>query len=152
MDGHTEVFWTDTRRRGGERRERGGRVTVSSAHRNLHISYHVLQRGSPKETPWFLPMFKVENRSRTTRSRVLQSFALPDEAVEGHCGGNQHAQHTHTHQHILTNPPTHRPTHHHSPPLPTLPLPQRTRTRKRTCTCACIRTCTCICVCVYVHM
>ena len=50
LDGHT-----------GERRGKEGegrRVTVSSAHRNLHISYHVLQRGSPKETLGSYP-FKV---------------------------------------------------------------------------------------------
>ena len=31
---------------------------------------------------WILPIFKFENRSRTTCSRFLQSFALPDEAVK----------------------------------------------------------------------
>ena len=39
------------------------------------------QRGSPQK-PLDLTNFKFENRSRTTRSRVLQSFALPDEAVQ----------------------------------------------------------------------
>ena len=38
-------------------------------------------RGSPKE-PLDVTHFQFENRSRITRSRVLQSFALPDEAVE----------------------------------------------------------------------
>ena len=69
------------------------------------------------------PFSVWEQVERATRCRFLQTFAVPDEAVEGHCGGNQHAQHTpthtHTHQHILT----HRPTHHHLPSLPTLPLP-----------------------------
>ena len=99
-----------------------------------------------RKKPLVLTHSRFENRSRTTSSRVLQSFALPDEAVElhfhpeGHCGGNQHTTHTHTHQHTLTNPPSQRPTHHHSPHPPT-----RTRTRKRTCTC------TCVCV-LYVHV
>ena len=35
---------------------------------------------------------------------------------------NTHNTQTHTHQHILTNPPTHRPTQHHSPLLPLLSL------------------------------
>ena len=70
---HTEVFWTDTR---GER-ERGG-VTVSSAnHETAHVE---LSRASEKFTernPWFLRTQGL----RTSREQ-LQSFALPDEAVE----------------------------------------------------------------------
>ena len=38
-------------------------------------------RGSPKK-PLDLTHFQFENRSRTTCSRFLQSFALPDEAVK----------------------------------------------------------------------
>ena len=43
---------------------------------------------------WMLPMFKFEKRSRTTCSRFLQSFALPDKTVKqqllwGNVGGNQ---------------------------------------------------------------
>ena len=42
---------------------------------------------------WMLPMFKFENRLRTTCSRFLQSFALPDKPVKqqllwGNVGGN----------------------------------------------------------------
>ena len=51
------------------------------------------QRGSPWK-PLNLAYFQFENRSRTTRSRFLQSFASPDEAVKlqlslGNLGGNQ---------------------------------------------------------------
>ena len=110
-----------------------------------------------RKKPLVLTHFQFENRSRTTRSRVLQSFASPNEAVEGHCGGNQHAQHTHTHQHI----PTHRPTHHHLPSLPTLPLPHahananahvhaRVYVHARVFVYVCIRICRCVCTCVCV--
>ena len=35
-----------------------------------------------RRNPWIFPIFKFEKRSRTTCSRFLQSFALPDEAVQ----------------------------------------------------------------------
>ena len=48
-------------------------------------------RGSPKK-PLNLTRFQFENRSRTTRARFLQSFALPDEAVQfQQSGGKQTA-------------------------------------------------------------
>ena len=134
-DGHTEE-------RGGKEGEWRG-ITVSSANhvtapRRIITCFREVHR----EKPLVLTHSRFENRSRTTRSRVLQSFALPDEAVELHfilrdtTHNTQPLKHTTT-QHTTqnnTNPPTHRPTHHHSPPPPSpLPLP-RTRTRKRTCT------------------
>ena len=74
----TEVFETDTRVRGegkeGERR----RVKVSSAnHEKAHVE---LSRALEvhRKKPLVLTHSRFENRSRTTRSRVLQSFALPD--------------------------------------------------------------------------
>ena len=64
-------------------------------------------------------------------------------------GREQHVTRTNTYS------PTHRPTQHHSPPLPS-PLPPP-RTRKRTCTCTCICVCVCICImcmcmCAYVYV
>ena len=38
--------------------------------------------GFTESDHWMLPMFKFEKRSRTTCSRFLQSFALPDKAVK----------------------------------------------------------------------
>ena len=121
---HTEVFGTDTRR-------------VITCCREVH-----------RKKPLVLTHSRFENRSRTTRSRVLQSFALPDEAVELHFyrEGTTHTYApTHTHQ------PTHPWTH--PPPLPSPPSPlppTRTRTRKRTCTCTCICVCVSVSVCVSV--
>ena len=73
---HTEVFETDTRERG---------VTVSSANhetgpRRVITCFKEVHR----KKPLVLTHSRFENRSRTTRSRFLQSFALPDEAVELH--------------------------------------------------------------------
>ena len=48
----------------------GARVIVSSAYQNFA---HVV---------WILPIFQFENRSRATRCRFLESFALPDKAVQ----------------------------------------------------------------------
>ena len=74
---------------------------------NLHTGWSspvLLTMNSPRRVltrpqrftkdPLDLVHFQVENRSRTTCSRFLQSFALPDEAVKlqlswGNVGGNQ---------------------------------------------------------------
>ena len=109
----TEVFWTDTRGRGGcERRGdgRGGHRQFCSPKfaRRVITCFREVHRKKPLGSYPFKVWEQVEN--------TFQSFALPDEPVEGHCGRNQHAQHTRTHQHIPTHPPTHRPTHHHSLP------------------------------------
>ena len=77
LNPHTEVFWTDTRGRGGE--ERG--VTVSSAYQEKPTKSSHLAPQVHRKKPLDLTHSKFENRSRTTRSRVLQSFALPDEPV-----------------------------------------------------------------------
>ena len=135
---------------GGEKEGEGREVTVSSAnHETAHIELSRALERFTERNPWFNTHSRFENRSRTTRSRVLQSFALPDEAVEGHCGGNQHTQHT------------------YAPPLPSPLLPSLSHThhaqRKRTlymhvnmyvhvylciyvCICICICRCACICV------
>ena len=60
-----------------------------------------------------LPMFKFENRSRTTCPRFLQSFALPDEAVQ--LQTHDTTTHTHAHTHNETQQHTrtqHRTTQH----------------------------------------
>ena len=87
-----------------------------------------------------------KNRSRTTRFRVLQSFAFKDEAM---C-------YLHTHRH---NTPTDRPTHHHSPLLPPLSLPHahanahvHARVFVYVCICICKCVCTCTCICVSVSV
>ena len=110
---HTEVFWTDTRERGEERKERGGGspsvlLTKKSPRRVLTWPPQVHHK-----KPLDLTHSRFENRWRTTRSRVLQSFALPDEAVElhfyleGNFGGE--SAHTTHNTHIRTNtcPSTH---------------------------------------------
>ena len=152
----TEVFGTDTRRRGRKGEGRG--VTVSSAYQEKPTKSSHLAPQVHRKKPLDLTHSKFENRSRTNRSRVLQSFALPDEAVElhfilrdttTHTRNTRHTRHTtqhntHTHAPTHTHQPTHPPTHPTplpSPPSP--PPPPRTRTRKRTCTCTCI--------CVYMH-
>ena len=59
-------------------------VIVRSAYQNLSThGYHVLQRfrGSPKK-PMDLTHFQFEKRSRATRCRFLQPFAVPDKAVQ----------------------------------------------------------------------
>ena len=66
----------------------GGRGEGRAGHRQFclpkfaHVRLSLDPRGSPKK-PLVLTHSRSENRSRTTRSRVLQSFALPDEPV--HC-------------------------------------------------------------------
>ena len=71
---HTEVFETDTRGRGGERRERGGgSPSVLLTTRRPAKSYHVLREVHRKKL-LVLTHSRFENRSRTTRSRVLQSI------------------------------------------------------------------------------
>ena len=70
------------------------RVIVSSAYQNLPTyGYHVTRRFT-KSNHWILPIFKFENRLRTTCPRFLQSFALPNRLFsfsnpEGHCGRNK---------------------------------------------------------------
>ena len=54
---HTEVFETDTRWRGGERRERRGGVTISSAdHETAHVELSRALERFTERNPWFLPI------------------------------------------------------------------------------------------------
>ena len=63
--------------------EEGARVViVSSAYQNLPTMGHQVLQRFTKRYLWILPISKFENRSRTTRSRFLQSFASPDKAVQ----------------------------------------------------------------------
>ena len=79
---HTEVFWTDTRGRGRGKEGEGREVTVSSAnHETAHVELSRAPEVHRKKT-LDVTHFQFENRSRTTRSRVLQLFALPDKAVQ----------------------------------------------------------------------
>ena len=123
---HTEVFGTDTQERGGGKEGEGRGVTVSSAnHETAHVELSHASEVHHKK-PLALTHLRFENRWRTTRSGVLQSFALPDEAVELHfvLRDNTH-QHTHTRTNTYspTHPPTDPPT---TPPLPSLPSPSHT--------------------------
>ena len=71
LDGHTGE------RERGERREEGHRqfcLPRNTKSSDLAPQVH-------RKKPLDLTHSKFENRSRTTRSRVLQSFALPDEPV-----------------------------------------------------------------------
>ena len=57
-------------------------VNVSAAHQNWPtLGYHVPQKFTESDH-WMLPILQFENRSRTTRYRVLQSFVLPAEAFK----------------------------------------------------------------------
>ena len=56
-----------------------GDVIVSSVPKFAHVGSSLGPRG---QKPMHLTHFQLENRSRTTRSRFLKSFALPDEAVQ----------------------------------------------------------------------
>ena len=70
---HTEAFWMDTRRTGGS-----SPVLLAKF---AHVGSSLGPRGPPKKRK-NLNHLNFENRSRKTCSRFLQSFALPDEAVE----------------------------------------------------------------------
>ena len=66
----------------GHTGERGGGVTVSSAYQEKPTKSSHLAPQVHRKKPLDLTHSKFENRSRTTRSRVLQSFAFPDERVQ----------------------------------------------------------------------
>ena len=61
---HTDAFWMDTRLVSG---------VIASSHSVPEV--HQKKRNN-------LTHLKIENKSRTARSRFLQSFALSDEAIE----------------------------------------------------------------------
>ena len=114
LDGHTG----ERRREEGEGRE-GHRqfCSLAFAHKLSRASERVTERN-----PWFLPIQGLrtgrEQHVPESSNHSLYLMKLLRDTAEGTSTRNSH-----THQHILTNPPTHRPTHHHSPLLPTLPLP-----------------------------
>ena len=142
LNRHTEVFWTDTRGRGRRGRRGEGGVTISSAYQEKPTKSSHLAPQVHRKKPLDLTHSKFENRSRTTRSRVLQSFALPDEPVSNlekistH-NTHKHQHNTHTHQHILTNPPTHPP---NTTLLPSLSStsPSHTHTQTHMYMCICV--------------
>ena len=146
---HTEVFWTDTRGRRGRRRERRGRVTVSSAnHETAHIELSRASERFTERNPWFLPTQGLrtgrEQHVPESSNHSLYLMKLLRDTAEGIRTHNTHIR-------TNTYSPTHPPTD--PPPLPFPPYPPsptRARTRKRTCTCTCICTCSCICVCACV--
>ena len=55
---------------------------ASSAYQNLTTWGHHLTPEVHQRTPWILHVFQFENRSTTTCSRFLQSFAFPDRVVQ----------------------------------------------------------------------
>ena len=75
---HKEGFFCTYTRGRGERGAGGHRqfCLPEFAHVWLSRASEVHQRN-----PWIFTNFKFENRLRTTRSQVLQSFASPDEPV-----------------------------------------------------------------------
>ena len=136
LDGHTGE------RRRGERGEGGSPsvlLTKKSPRRVLTWPQKFTERN-----PWFLPirslragreqhvpessnhplylirLFSFRNLEETP----TQQTQTPTQQTQTQTQQTQpQTQHTHTHQHILTDPPTHRPTQHHSTPLRPLSLP-----------------------------
>ena len=137
---HGGFFWTDTRGEMG--------VTVSSAYQEKPTKSSHLAPQVHRKKPLDLTHSRFENRSRTTRSRVLQSFALPGEAVElhfyleGNFGGisTHNTEHTHTH----TDPPT-------TTLLPS-PSPSHTHTHTHMYMHVCMYMHVYLCMCVYAHV
>ena len=77
-------------------------VIVSSAYQKFA---HVGLSRAPEvhhKKPLDLTHLRFENRSRTTRSRFLQSFALHDKAVQLQLSRRNFHLHTHTTQHNTT--------------------------------------------------
>ena len=83
-----------------------------------HVGLSLDPRGSPKK-PLDLTRFQFENRSRTTRCRFLQQFALPGEAVElqllwGNVGGSVLRANTTQHNTTQHNTTQHNTTQHNT--------------------------------------
>ena len=70
---YTGTIWMDTREAGGHRQC----CLPEFAHVWLSRASEVHQRNF-----WIFPIFKLKNRLRTTCPQFLQSFALPDKAVQ----------------------------------------------------------------------
>ena len=126
----------------GERGEGGHRqfCLPRKAHEEFSLGPHKFT----ERNPWFLPirslragreqhvpessnhplylirLFSFRNLEETPTQRHKHQHNRHKHQHNRH--KHQHNTHTHTHQHTLTNPPTHRPTQHHSPPLPPLSL------------------------------
>ena len=127
---HTETFWLYTRRFCGRthRGEGGEEGEEREGHRQFclpwdaHAELSCASERFTKRNLCIFRIFKFENRSRTTRFRVLQSFALPDEAVELHflSWGTLRRESAVRFESNERQKTTHRPTHHHhsSPPPP----------------------------------
>ena len=92
---------TGSKSTGWGRRERGGRVTVSSAHRNLHTSYHVLQR---RESAVRFESNERQTQHPPTHPPIHPPTTTPPLLLL------PHTQHTHT---SLLLPPPHTPTRTH---------------------------------------
>ena len=160
-DGHTEE-------REGERRERGRRsLSVLLTVRRAQVELSRASERFTERKPLVLTHSRFENKSTTTRSRVLQSVAIPDEAVELHfilrdtTHNTQPLRHTthnttHTQKHAHATAPTHtlQPTHPtplSSPPSPH-PSPSHTHTQTHMymhvylCMCKYMHIYMCICI------
>ena len=105
------------------------------------------QGGSPKKQQ-NLTHFQFENRSRATRCRVLQSFAVPDKAVQFQQSLRETLEgisfeirsFLRVHRTICTSVTQHNTTEHNKQ-TNAATKHKRTRTHKRTCTCTCACTC-----------
>ena len=72
---HTEAFWMDTHGGGGEGGEGGGSTPVLLTKKSPRRVITWLERFTERNER-ILPIYRFENRSRTSRSRFLKSFAL----------------------------------------------------------------------------
>ena len=75
---HTEAYWDP---HAASFRVPHHTHTPHTPTKMAHAEFSLGPRGSPKK-PLDLAHFQFENKTRTTCSRFLQSFALPDEAVQ----------------------------------------------------------------------
>ena len=107
---------TGSKLTGWGRRERGGRVTVSSAHRNLHTSYHVLQR---RESAVRFESNERQTQHPPTHPPIHPPPLLPSSPSHTHNTHtsllpSHHTHTTHTHAHTPTqHTTTHNTTHSH---------------------------------------
>ena len=164
---HTEVFGTDTRGRGREREERKER---GGGHRQFCLprkAHEELSRASERFTernPWFLPIqgLRTGREQHVPESsnhslylmKLLSSIFILRETLAGISTHN--TQHTHTDQHIPTDPPTTTLlpspslslTHAHANAHVHARVYVHARVFVFVCICICRCVCKCICVCV----
>ena len=158
LDGHT-----------GERREGGGGGEGREGHRQFCSPKfaHKLLRVSERFTernPWFFPIQGLrtgrEQHVPESSNHSLYLMELLRDTAEGISTHNTHIR---TNTYSPTHP-THRPTHHRSPPLPPLPLPHAhahanahvharvyVHARVLVYVCAYVDVYAFVCVCVYVY-